>query len=378
MIDWPQLLSRNAAGLATPALIIDLEAFENNIRKMADHCRAGHIALRPHAKTHKSADVAKRQLAAGAIGQCCASLDEAEMLAGAGISSILITSPLVSESSIQRLMRLNAACPELLAVADSRDAVFRLSQAATSADRVLRLLVDIDVGHHRTGIAPGEPACALARLISDNPFLEFAGIQGYAGHLMHLPDRLSRQKQLAAALGDLRNTRDRLAGMGLPPRIITGGGTGSFDIDPSEQILTELQAGSYIFMDRQYNEVWAGESAAPFATSLFVFSTVVSANFPGIATTDAGLKAFSTDADPPLIVYGPGKAYSFFGDEYGRLTLAENGRAKTGDAVVCIVPHCDPTVNLYGSYIVVRGGEIVDRWPIASGKYRQPASGAHF
>ena len=369
MIDWPALLSRNASDLGTPALIVDLEAFERNIQKMGEHCRAGNIALRPHAKTHKCAEVAKRQIAAGAIGQCCASLDEAEFLAGAGISSILVTSPVVSEPAIRRLLKLNALCPELLAVADSQEAVLRLSLAASNAGQALKLLVDIDLGHHRTGIAPGQPACAVARLIAQSPNLQFAGIQGYAGHLMHLPDRDVRQARLAAGLGQLRLTRDRLSEMGLSPGIITGGGTGSFDIDPTERVLTELQAGSYVFMDRQYNDVWAG--SPPFETSLFVLSTVVSANSPGIVTTDAGLKAFSTDADAPLIAFGPGATYSFFGDEYGCVTLAENGTAKAGEAVACIVPHCDPTVNLYGHYLVVRRDKIVDRWPIASGKYRQ-------
>jgi D-serine deaminase-like pyridoxal phosphate-dependent protein len=370
MIDWPALLLQNESDLGTPALIVDLEAFERNIEKMAGHCRAGNIALRPHAKTHKCADVAKRQIAAGAIGQCCASLDEAEFLAGASISSILITSPVTSEPAIRRLLRLNAICPGLLAVADSQEAVFRLSRAASNADQVLKLLVDIDLGHHRTGVAPGEEACAVARLIAKSPHLQFAGIQGYAGHLMHLPDRDERRARSTDALGQLRLTRDRLSDIGLSPRIITGGGTGSFDIDPEERVLTELQAGSYIFMDRQYNDVWA--KGPPFETSLFVLSTVVSANSPGIVTTDAGLKAFATDADTPLIAFGPGAAYSFFGDEYGCVTLAENGTAKAGDAVACIVPHCDPTVNLYGHYLVVRQDKIVDRWPIASGKYRQP------
>jgi 3-hydroxy-D-aspartate aldolase len=369
MIDWPSLLSRNASDLGTPALVVDLEAFERNVEKMAGHCRANNIALRPHAKTHKSADVARRQIAAGAIGQCCASLDEAEFLAGAGISSILITSPIVSEPAVRRLLRVNAICPELLAVADSQEAVLRLSLAASNAGQVLKLLVDIDLGHHRTGIAPGAPASAMARLVAESPNLQFVGLQGYAGHLMHLSGRNDRQTRSAAALSQLRQTRDQLLEMGLTPRIVTGGGTGSFDIDPAEQVLTELQAGSYVFMDRQYNDVWAG--APPFETSLFVLSTVVSANTPGIATTDAGLKAFATDADTPLIAFGPGAAYGFFGDEYGRVQLADNGTARAGDAVACIVPHCDPTVNLYGHYLVVRRDKIVERWPVASGKYRQ-------
>jgi D-serine deaminase-like pyridoxal phosphate-dependent protein len=370
IMDWQSLLNRNASDLKTPALVIDLDAFERNVRKMADHCRASGISLRPHAKTHKCAEIARRQIAAGAIGQCCASLDEAEMLVGAGITSVLVTSPLVAEASIRQLLALSAACPGLMAVVDSRQMADRLAQASFAAGQRLKLLVDIDIGHHRTGTAAGEPACVLASAIAKSPNLDFMGIQGYAGHLMHLGDRAERQARSSDALKQLRLTRDLLCGMGLAPRIITGGGTGSFDIDPAEQVLTELQAGSYVFMDRQYNDVWA--DGPPFETSLFVLTRVVSANHPGIATTDAGLKAFSTDADAPLIAFGPkpGAAYSFFGDEYGRITLAEDDAIRLGDAVACIAPHCDPTVNLYGHYLAVRGGELVDRWPIASGKHR--------
>lgn len=369
MLDWPSLLQRNADDIQTPALVVDLGALERNVAKMADHCRVHGISLRAHAKTHKCARIARAQIAAGAIGQCCASLDEAEMLVGAGIESVLITSPLTSEAAIRRLLQLNAAAPGLMSVVDNHPAVERLAQAAIGAGQKLKLLVDVDIGHHRTGIAPGKPACALAARVAQSPNLEFAGLQGYAGHLMHLADRDARQARLAAALEQLRLTRDQLRDMGLSPRIVTGGGTGSFDIDPAAQVLTELQAGSYIFMDRQYNEVWT-EEGAPFETSLFVLTRVVSANHPDIATTDAGLKAFSTDADPPLISFGPGGTYAFFGDEYGRVTLAGGARTQPGDAVVCITPHCDPTVNLYGHYLVVRGGEVVDRWPIASGKQR--------
>ena len=370
MVDWQSLLKRNAGDLKTPALVIDLDAFERNIAKMADHCRATGISLRPHAKTHKCAEIARRQISAGAVGQCCASLDEAEMLVGAGVPSVLVTSPLVAEASIRQLLTLSAACPGLMAVVDSAGMVERLAQAAFGADQRLKLLVDIDIGHHRTGIAPGKPACTLASAIASSPSLEFIGIQGYAGHLMHLADRAERQERSAAALDQLRLTRDLLSSMGLAPRIVTGGGTGSFDIDPAEQILTELQAGSYVFMDRQYNDVWG--DGPPFETSLFVLTRVVSANHPGMATTDAGLKAFSTDADAPLISFGPGPGatYSFFGDEYGRVTLSEGEAITLGDAVACVAPHCDPTVNLYGHYLVVRGGELVDSWPIASGKYR--------
>jgi D-serine deaminase-like pyridoxal phosphate-dependent protein len=372
MIDWQSLLQRNEGDLRTPALVIDLDGFECNVRKMAEHCVQNGISLRPHAKTHKCAEIARRQVLAGAIGQCCANLDEAELLVRAGISSILITSPLVTEAAIRRLLELNAASAGLIAVVDNDQAVRRLSHAAFGVGQTLKLLVDIDIGHHRTGTTPGKPVCALASLISNSPNLEFLGIQGYAGHLMHVHDRAERQTRLKAGLDELRHTRDLLLKIGLSPQIITGGGTGSFDIDPAEHVLTELQAGSYVFMDRQYNDVWAAIGRPPFETSLFVLTRVVSANHPGMATTDAGLKAFATDAEAPLVCFGPkhGATYSFFGDEYGCIRLGEDVRAEIGDVVACVTPHCDPTVNLYGHYLVVRGGELIDRWPIASGKYR--------
>lgn len=368
-IDWQALLQRNGAEIATPALVIDLDAFERNVARMAEHCRKHGVSLRAHSKTHKCAEVSRRQIAAGAIGQCCAILDEAEHLAAAGIENILITSPLVSENSVRRLIALNPHALGLMAVVDSAEAVSRLSQAVFTAGQSLTLLVDIDVGHHRTGIAPGEAAAALGAQIAQSPGLKFAGIQGYAGHVQHIADRAEREALSSDSVEKLRLTRDMLKGRGLAPRIVSGGGTGSFDIDPEKQVLTELQCGSYVFMDRQYNDVWV--DGPPFETSLFVLSRVVSANQPDMVTTDAGLKAFSTDADPPVIAYGPkGATYSFFGDEYGKVRLADGHGARAGEAVVCVTPHCDPTVNLYGHYVVIRGSEVVDRWATAGGKYR--------
>jgi 3-hydroxy-D-aspartate aldolase len=369
MIDWKGLLQRNGADIPTPALAIDLDAFERNVARMADHCRAQGVALRAHAKTHKCAEVARRQIAAGAIGQCCAILDEAEHLAAGGIQNILITSPLVSESSVRRLLALNAHCPGLMTVVDSGEAVARLSQAAFAAGQTLTLLVDVDVGHHRTGIAPGEPAAGLAAQVAQSSGLTFAGLQGYAGHVQHIADRSERAARSAEAMAKLAQTRDLLKARGIACRIISGGGTGSHDLDPQQKVLTELQCGSYVFMDRQYNEVWADRP--PFETSLFVLSRVVSANQPGMVTTDAGLKAFATDADGPLIAFGPkGASYAFFGDEYGKVLLMDGERLRAGEAVACVTPHCDPTVNLYGHYVVIRGDDVVDRWPTAGGKYR--------
>jgi D-serine deaminase-like pyridoxal phosphate-dependent protein len=204
--------------------------------------------------------------------------------------------------------------------------------------------------------------------IAASPGLSFAGIQGYAGHLQHVGDRRERAATTLAAMALLDEMRAALEGQGLACPIVTGGGTGTFDLDPGAGALTDLQAGSYIFMDGQYNDVWEKDGeAAPFATSLFVQTTVISANHSGIATADGGLKAFAADAGPPRIVSGApeGTVYLARSDEHGRLELPPgHNRLAVGTAVTCAVPHCDPTVNLYDHYHVVRGDTLVDIWPV--------------
>jgi D-serine deaminase-like pyridoxal phosphate-dependent protein len=354
--------------LATPALLIDLDRLENNIARMASHAVAHKIALRPHAKTHKSAEIARRQIAAGAPGICVAKLGEAEALAEAGIDSILITSPVVTEGTIARLVALNARVGELIAVCDNAVTVERLARAAKASGKRLSLLVDIDPGMGRTGIRPGDEAAALVRTIANNPAFEYRGVQCYAGNLQHLESGNERRHASLAALAELDRFRERLRGEGLAPGIISGAGTGTFDIDPDARVLTELQVGSYVFMDRQYNEVWANSGERPpFETSLFVQATVISANREGLVTTDAGLKAFATDAGPPAIVAGApdGATYFFFGDEQGGVVCPPGQLGlRPGDLITCAVPHCDPTVNLYDFYHVVRGDCLEAIWPI--------------
>ncbi|TMJ19918.1 MAG: DSD1 family PLP-dependent enzyme [Alphaproteobacteria bacterium] len=351
--------------LNTPSVIVDLDLLEANIAKMARLCAESGIALRPHAKTHKSIEIARRQLGAGAIGICCAKLGEAEILAGGGIESILLTSPVVSAEGCRRLAALNRRCPELMVVADCAPNVAMLADAAADSGKPLKVILDLDVGQHRTGIAPGDGAVALAARIAAAPGLGLAGIQGYAGHLMHVHDRREREAATLAVMAALADMRDALEARGLACPIVTGGGTGTFDLDPSAAVLTELQAGSYVFMDAEYEDVWEGERA-PFETALFVQTTVISANLPGRATTDAGLKAFATDAGPPRIVRGApeGARYVFSGDEQGRLEFSEGGAMEVGAIVTCAVPHCDPTVNLYDHYHIVRGDTVIDIWPV--------------
>jgi len=353
--------------LATPALILDLPRFERNVAAMAAHCAKAGIALRPHAKTHKCVEIARRQMAAGAVGICCAKLGEAEAMGGGGIGSILITSPVVAPRAIERVMRLNAEVEDLILVADCAENAEALNRAAREAGKPLSVLVDLDIGLHRTGIRPGADALALVQRIDEADYLIFRGLQAYAGHLMHVEDFAERREKSHAALKIMQGVREEVEASGIQVAIMTGGGTGTFDIDPETAILTELQGGSYIFMDRQYNEVdYANRAPAPFEAALFVQTTVISANTPGIVTTDAGLKSFATDGDQPVLVSGQpeGASYFFFGDEQGGVRLAEGTSLAIGDVLTAVTPHCDPTVNLYDAYHVLDGDALVAIWPI--------------
>jgi D-serine deaminase-like pyridoxal phosphate-dependent protein len=351
--------------LATPALVLDRAAFARNIAAMQEHCNRVRLKLRPHAKTHKSVTIAKEQLAAGAVGQCCAKLGEAEALADGGIDSILITSPIVASQAFARVGALNARMNDLMVVADSDVCVDGYARAARESKRPLKVIVDVDIGLHRTGVSPGGPALNLAQRIKAAG-LWFMGLQGYAGQLQHVADFEERQMKSLAAVKLLGETRDLLVRHGLPCPIVSGGGTGTYNIDPDARVFTELQAGSYVFMDKQYNDVRIANGAPlPFETSLFVQTTVISANTAGIVTTDAGLKAFATEAGEPVIQSGApeGAKYFFFGDEQGGV-LTGDKQMELGTIALCSAPHCDPTVNLYDFYHVVEGDALVDIWPI--------------
>ncbi len=357
-----------ARALATPALVLDLKAFERNVAAMQEHCNRVGLKLRAHAKTHKSVEIARRQIAAGAVGQCCAKLGEAEALAEGGIDSLLITSPVVTAQGFARIAKLNARLNDFMIVADSAVCVDGYAQAARESGKRLKVLVDVDIGLHRTGIRPGEPALALAKSIAASPQLQFMGLQGYAGQLQHVPEFPDRRSQSLAALKLLGETRDLIVANGIPCPIVSGGGTGTYNIDAEAQVFTELQAGSYIFMDKQYCEVKIANAAPlPFETALFVQSTVISANMPGLVTTDAGLKSFATEAGAPVLHAGApeGANYFFFGDEQGGIMLGGTDKhLPLGSVVSCTAPHCDPTVNLYDAYHVVDGDRLVAIWPV--------------
>ena len=346
------------AALNTPALIVDLPALERNIAAMAAFAAGAGLRLRPHAKTHKSVEIARRQIAAGAVGVCCAKLGEAEALSDGGIENILITSPVVGSAGVERLAALAARSPGLMAAADHPDAVDAIARSGAA----LTLLVDIDPGIHRTGVCNAEAAVALARQIEAAPNLAYGGVQFYCGAQQHLEIFAARRAALHDRTEYLASIIARLTEAGLAPALVTGGGSGSHVIDAELGVLNELQVGSYIFMDRQY-----ADCDLPFETSLMVDARVISANHHALSTVDAGFKAFATEAGPPPILHGaaPGSVYHFMGDEQG-CVVPPRGDAppKLGEVVTFAAPHCDPTVNLYEAYHVVSGDTLVGIWAI--------------
>ena len=350
--------------LNTPALIVDVAALERNIIAMAACAKAAGIALRPHAKTHKSVEVARRQIAAGAVGVCCAKLGEAEALTDGGIDNILITSPVVGAPGVERLAALATRASGLMAAADHPDAV----EALTLSGAKLTVVVDIDPGIHRTGVADGDAALALARQIDASANLTFGGVQFYCGSQQHIEAFAARREAIVERTAYLEAIVRRLGEAGLAPPIITGGGTGTHRIDLELRLFTELQVGSYVFMDRQYGDCdLDGSGTTPFETALMIDARVISANHAFMATVDAGFKAFSTEAGSPPIVAGAaeGSAYHFMGDEHG-CVVPPRGLVppQLGQVVTFVAPHCDPTVNLYEAYHAVRDDTLVGIWPI--------------
>ncbi len=342
---------------------------------MATHCRRVGLALRPHAKTHKSVRIARMQMEAGASGICCATIGEAEVMAKAAVAGVLVTSPVVQAANIERLIRLAAGARGLMAVVDHPDNLAAIASRAAAAGTSIQLLVDFDIGLGRTGAATASDVVALAHRIRDGAGVEFAGVQGYAGHLQHIESFASRADLAAAQAAKLAEVVAALTQAGMKPGIVSGGGTGTHDLDYRSGVFTELQAGSYTVMDVEYADVElrAGAAAAPFEPALFVRTTVVSANAPGMVTTDAGLKRFATDGPKPRIACGApaGAVYAFSGDEHGCVVFADASQSlPIGAALECVVPHCDPTVNLYDHYHCVRGDTLVDIWPVdARGAY---------
>lgn len=338
---------------STPCLVLDQDALRRNVAHMAAFASERRLRLRPHAKTHKSRAIAALQAQAGAVGICCATLYEAEQLAGSA-PSILLTSPVAGEDPVARVAALVARGVDLAIVADNPALLSRL-EVALPAQASLNVLVDVDPGMGRTGVASPADAVALAGAISSHGRLRYGGIQFYCGSEQHIPGLAARRDAIGARNVRLADTIKALTDAGFAPAVVTGGGTGTHGVDADAGLLTELQPGSYVFMDQDYGACELG-GAGPFELALTVHSTVVSANHDGWVTIDAGIKALATDSGQPTVIAGApaGSVYRFTGDEFGRLDLPRRAQPiLVGSRVILATPHCDPSVNLHGVYHVV-------------------------
>ncbi len=352
----------------TPALLIDLDAFEANLDRMAALLAPTGVKLRAHAKTHKSPVIAKMQMARGAVGQCVQKVAEAEVLAWGGIADILVSNEVVGAAKLARLCAL-AHIAKVAVCADDAAQVAMLEAAAGDAGIRLPVLVEIDVGAARCGVAPGPDAVALAQRIAGSKHLTFGGLQAYHGSAQHKRTVAERRTLISGAVDASRRTVEQLRQQGLACPIVGGAGTGTFEIEAHSGVYTEMQAGSYVFMDADYarNLDADGAPIGTFRHALFVLATVMSAPKPGLAVLDAGHKAVAVDSGLPVVWQRRDIRYVSASDEHGKLDVAsETTMPKLGEKLRLVPGHCDPTVDRYDWYVGVRGGRVECLWPVAA------------
>ena len=352
----------------TPALILDLDAFESNLDTMARKVAGSGARLRPHAKTHKSPVIAHLQKRRGAIGQCVQKVAEAEAMAWGGVDDILVTNQIVEPRKLARLAALSSIAQVAVCV-DSARHVGLLEAAARDAGIRLSTLVEIDVGARRCGVPAGAPAVELARHIANSRHLAFAGLQAYHGPAQHLRTAAERREAIGKAIGACEQTVEALSKAGLSCSIVSGAGTGTFELEAASGVYTELQAGSYCFMDGDYAANF-DEDGQPFGTfrhSLFVLASVMSTARPGQVVLDAGHKAVPIEQGLPTVWQQPQLRIVAASDEHARMEVAAGQAApELGERFRLVPAHCDPTVDRFDWYVCVRAGRVESVWPIAA------------
>lgn len=350
--------------LDTPSMIVDLDLAEANLKKLMDQLLPTGLNIRPHLKTTKSAIVAKKMVQAGAKGGCVAKVSEAEAIAAAGLDDLLITCEIVGPAKVKRLVELFRKHRAIRIVVDSEVGATAINDALAASDieDSINVLIDLDVGLHRTGVKPGEPALALARHVSGLKHLKLIGVQGYEGHLQHLHDKEDRKAQCLESMAILTGTADSLRKDGHNIEVVTTGGTGTAEFCATVSGVTELQPGSFIFMDTDYRNA----VGSFYSNSLTILSTVVSKQAPRAVTIDSGLKSLTTDSG---LAECKDRRYEYgvLGDEHGSLSWeAGTPDLAVGDRVEMVPSHIDPTVNLHDFYYAHRKGVIVEIWPVDS------------
>ncbi len=355
------------AEVDTPALLLDLDAFEHNLMRLTESLRGTSVRVRPHAKSHKCPEIALRQVARGAVGVCCQKVSEAEALVQGGVGDVLVANEVVGPKKLSRLAEL-ARQAHIGVCVDDAGNVADVAQAVRDAGVTLDVLVEVNVGANRCGIEPGDPVLNLARLIAQSPGLRFAGVQAYHGAAQHLRAPQQRREAIAQAVSKVQATLQLLERNDLRAEIVTGGGTGTYLLEAASGVYNEIQPGSYIFMDADYarNLGQDGKPVQEFEQSLFILATVMSHPTPKRAVVDAGLKAHSIDSGMPLVVDVTGAAYTKASDEHGVIELSGRGTLKLGQKVRLVPGHCDPTVNLYDWLVCYRGDSVEAIWPISA------------
>ena len=356
--------------LDTPCLCVDLDRLEGNLNRMQTTVTGNGIASRPHAKTHKCPAIARLQIATGSVGICTAKISEAEVMFEHGVEQILLTTVNVSPRKIRRAMYLRKWCDGFVQAVDTAANARDLSDAAAEAGVVADVTVDVDPGGHRTGVTPGAPALELAQLVDTLPGLRLRGMLCYDGGSQHVTGFAERRRRTLANLEAAADTADRMKRSGLDTGIFSGGGTGTYNIDHETPGMTDVQVGSYVFMDAQYLGIGGEEDDevySDFAPALTVLTTVLNAQYEGRATTDAGAKANTINRPWPIVAGETGMSYTSGSDEFGTIRYEENASRtyRVGDKLELIVSHCDPVVNLYDQLYGVRGDRVEVVWPIA-------------
>jgi D-serine deaminase-like pyridoxal phosphate-dependent protein len=362
----PATIGMPLSEVDTPALILELDAFERNLTRLTESLRGHRIAVRPHAKSHKCPQIALRQIALGAVGVCCQKVSEAEAMVEGGVRDVLVANEIVGAPKQRRVAALATQARVAVCVDDAGN-VRSLDAAAAAFGVKLDVLVEINVGANRCGVEPGEAAVTLARAIADCAHLRFAGLQAYHGAAQHVRKVADRRAAIESAVAGVRRTRELLERAGIACPKVTGAGTGSYLFEAASSVYDELQTGSYIFMDVDYarNE-WTESGIPRFEHSLFVWTTVMSRTGAERAIVDAGLKASSVDSGMPRLAGGGPAEYVKASDEHGVIQLNGAAGFNLGDKLKLIPGHCDPTVNLYDHYICIRNGRVEAIWPITA------------
>ena len=356
--------------LDTPALVVDLDVLEANIATMQRTVARNGIASRPHAKTHKTPEIARMQLETGSVGICVAKISEAHALFKHGIEPLLMTTSNVTPTKINRAMHLRKWCDQFIQATDTPENARLLAEAADSLGLVADVVVDVDPGGHRTGITPGRPALELAQLVDRLPSLRLRGMLCYDGGSQHVTGFEKRESQTLERLVPAAETFEQFQRAGLSTEIFSGGGTGTYNIDHQTPGLTDVQVGSYVFMDAQYMGIGGMNDAdvySDFNPALTILTTVLNAQYEGRATTDAGAKACTINRPWAIVKGETGMSYTSGSDEFGSIRYEDPSRTyQVGEKLELIVSHCDPVVNLYDQMYAVRNGVVESVWEVSA------------